>query len=937
VRDLTQSSKPHFALPPEEQANRDESLRTSAMGAETRQVEFEQSIPQRLEDIAKQYDERIALTAPVEGAMTWARLCQQVSHMVSALNDAGIGRGDRVVLVQQDGVRMAAAFLGISAAATCTPLNPAYREHEFSSLFSELQPKALVIEPGGVTAAIAAAKRALIPLIEISPAGQSGIDHFSVDGEILEPPKQLGLARSDDVALTLFTSGTTAKPKLVPLTHANLLASAHNIAATLELTANDRCLNIMPLFHIHGLIGGLLTSLVCGGSVVCPPGFNAALFFDWLKEFEPTWYSAVPTMHQVILGRAPANLKIIRKHQLRFIRSSSAAMPARVMNDLEKTFKAPVIEAYGMTEAAHQMASNPLPPGQRKPGSVGRAAGPEISVMDDAGRLLLAGTIGEVVIRGTNVMHGYGNNSAANAKAFTHGWFRTGDQGYLDSDGYLFLTGRIKELINRAGEKISPREIDDVLMAHSAVEQAVTFAVAHPTLGEDVAAAVVLRRDQRITAADLIEFVAKKLAEFKVPRQIVIVDEIPRSPTGKLQRTGLAKKLGVIATDQLSTVVKVAYEPPQTGLEQKLAEIWRQVLHLKQIGRHDNFFHLGGYSLLAVQLVTEMEKRLGRNISVATLLNSPTIKDLARVLLEQNNGEPSPLIVIQPNGTRPPFFCAHGTDSFLQLAQYLGPDQPFYGLAQHLEGRKLRHTRIEDIATYYVKEIRSVQPAGPYYIGGHSLGGLIAYEMAQQLQQQDQEIGLLVLLDTRPSGLRPVGTNGTSAQSLGEQNLNYFSMRSLKRYLYFLPDTVIATLRKSAMTAACEVYHRIGVSLPPSLQTFYVDQVVYGKIYAKAHRSYVPQSYSGRAVYLKSEDARERVDGWKKLVKQGLEIHAVPGDHLSMLTEPHLRTLARTLKDCLAKAQKRVRSRAQSYEVCGLDRHEEKLSNVRRNPSAMGV
>jgi acyl-CoA synthetase (AMP-forming)/AMP-acid ligase II len=333
----------------------------------------------------------------------------------------------------------------------------------------------------------------------------------------------------------------------VPLSQRNIMASARHIGATLALAAADRCLNIMPLFHIHGLIGAVLSSLAAGGSVFCTPGFNALKFFAWLDEAAPTWYSAVPTMHQTILARAERNRETIARRKLRFIRSSSASLPPPVMAELEQTFGCPVIESYGMTEASHQMTSNPLPPQQRKPGTVGPAAGPEVAVLDEAGRPAPAGATGEVAIRGPNVTAGYVANPAANKTAFTDGWFRTGDQGVLDADGYLTITGRLKELINRGGEKISAREVDDLLMTHPAVAQAVTFALPHDKLGEEVAAAIVLREGRNATERELRDFVSARLADFKVPRKVVFLAEIPKGATGKLQRIGLAAKLGLTA------------------------------------------------------------------------------------------------------------------------------------------------------------------------------------------------------------------------------------------------------------------------------------------------------------------------------------------------------------------------------------------------------
>jgi acyl-CoA synthetase (AMP-forming)/AMP-acid ligase II len=343
----------------------------------------------------------------------------------------------------------------------------------------------------------------------------------------------------------LHTSGTTSRPKIVPLRQVNITASAYHIAESLALTEADVCLNIMPLFHIHGLIAATLASLAAGGEVVCTPGFNAFRFFAWFEQARPTWYTAVPTMHQAILQLAPRHRELIRGSRLRFIRSSSASLPPQVMLALEQAFGVPVIEAYGMTEASHQMASNPLPPRPRHAGSVGVAAGPEIAIMDEHGTLLPPGALGEVVIRGRNVTAGYEGNDAANAAAFTHGWFRTGDQGTLDEQGYLRLTGRLKELINRGGEKVSPLEVDAVLMDHPAVAQCLSFALPHPMLGEEVAAAVVLREGAAADERALRDFAAGRLAPFKVPRRIVFLDEIPKGATGKLQRIGLAEKLGL--------------------------------------------------------------------------------------------------------------------------------------------------------------------------------------------------------------------------------------------------------------------------------------------------------------------------------------------------------------------------------------------------------
>jgi oxalate---CoA ligase len=489
-----------------------------------------------------------ALGAP-EGtpSLTYRDLGELARRTVEALNALGVGRDDRVGIVLPNGPEMAAAFVCVAAGATTAPLNPAYRAEEYEFYLTDLRAKALLVEAGAETPARAVARKLGVPLIEVVAERAKGAGTFTLrPAETMGgAPARGGPAGPDDTALVLHTSGTTSRPKMVPLSQRNVLASARHIRHTLQLGPEDVCLNVMPLFHIHGLMAATLASLAAGGQVSCAPGFNALKFFAWLGEVRPTWYTAVPTMHQAILARAERNQEIIARSHLRFIRSSSASLPPQVMAELERVFRAPVIESYGMTEAAHQMASNPLPPRPRKPGSVGLAAGPEVAVMDESGNLLRPGAVGEVVIRGPNVTRGYEANPEANAKAFTSGWFRTGDQGVLDEDGYLRLTGRLKELINRGGEKISPLEVDEVLMDHPAVQQVVTFAMPHDKLGEEVAAAVVLRDGVSASERELRDFVSARLADFKVPRRVVLLPEIPKGATGKLQRIGLAKKLGL--------------------------------------------------------------------------------------------------------------------------------------------------------------------------------------------------------------------------------------------------------------------------------------------------------------------------------------------------------------------------------------------------------
>lgn len=482
-----------------------------------------------------------ALAWTGSGTMTHRQLRAAVRRVGGQLAALGIGAGDRVALVLPNGPSMAVAFLATASCAAAAPLNPKYRAKEFRFYLADLGAKAVILDEAGNEEALAGVP----PDVRVlTLRGTPQEPELAVAGDA-PPEARQAPARPDDVALVLHTSGTTSRPKIVPLRQRNLAASARHIAAGLSLTEGDRCLNVMPLFHIHGLVAGLLAPLSAGGSVMCPPGFDAFRFFDWLDAYAPTWYTAVPTMHELVLARAPRHRDVLERTPLRFVRSSSASLPVPLLERLVALFGVPVIEAYGMTEATHQMASNPLPPGVQKPGSVGRPTGIELTVMTEDGRRAGSGEVGEVVIRGGTVIDGYENNPGANADAFREGWFRTGDQGYLDEDGYLFLTGRLKEIINRGGEKVSPLEVDEVLLAHPGVREAVTFGLPHPKLGEEVAAAVVLREGSGVTDREIRQFAAERLAEFKVPRTIVVVPEIPKGPTGKVQRLSLAGALGL--------------------------------------------------------------------------------------------------------------------------------------------------------------------------------------------------------------------------------------------------------------------------------------------------------------------------------------------------------------------------------------------------------
>jgi len=572
----------------------------------------------------------------VEGnRWSYADLEGEVRKMAMELGRRGVQRGDRIALVMPDGPEIVLTFLAVSSICACAPLNLRYKKTDFDFYLEDLQAKAVILLDGIESSVVEVASERNIPVwrlerVTTENGASVQLMEDAPGDDVDDPGNWSGL---QDIALILHTSGTTSRPKMVPLTQENLMVSAGNVAGTLELSHRDTGLVVMPLFHIHGLVGALLSSIHAGSHIVCTPGFDGEKFLEWARENTITWYSAVPTMHQAILDLGARNPEAAAAIHLRLIRSSSASLPPKVFKDLVQLWNAPVIESYGMTEASHQMSSNPMPPLSQKPGSVGLPAGPEVAVVDASGKVLDQGDKGPICIRGKNVTHGYLNNDKANKESFVNGWFQTGDEGYFDEEGYLVLTGRLKEMINRGGENIAPREIDEALLEHPSVAQATAFAVPHPSLSEDIAAAVVLNPGHEGDESELRAYLTARLADFKVPTRIVFVDSIPKGPTGKLQRIGLHEKLA----DNLKT----PYLAPQSEMESLIVEIMEEILDVSKIGVNENFFFLGGDSIRASRIINQLNDKLSMKLPLISVFTYPTPVELGHYLEEQLTSESS--------------------------------------------------------------------------------------------------------------------------------------------------------------------------------------------------------------------------------------------------------------------------------------------------------
>ncbi len=509
-------------------------------------------------------EQAAAVAAPGRATLDYGGLHRAMERVTRSLRALGIEPGEAVAVAAANGPEALVATLGVAAVAAVAPLNPALTAPECRFLLADLSARALIVVGDAGEAALEAARDLAVPVLAArpSPGGPAGLLDVERPAGEPRPPARAG-GRDPDVALLLHTSGTTARPKLVALRRGALARSARAIARGLALGPADRCLNVMPLFHVHGLVGAALASLASGGSVCCTAGFNPLRFARWLDEEAPTWYTAVPSMHQAVVARLDRGVQPARTARgLRFVRSCSSPLPSAVRDALASCLEVPVVNAYGMTEAAHQVSSTSVEAGG-SPGSVGRpvvpggtaagvpvcpvgvSSGPEVRVIDPAGTWLPPGAVGEIALRGDTVITAYEHPVEANQSSFLGGWLRTGDRGVVDARGEISLTGRLKELINASGEKISPYEVEDVLLSHPAVVEAVCFAIPSAARGERVGAAVVLGEGAATDERTLRGYLAERLAPCKVPERVLTLAALPKGPTGKLQRLGLAARLGL--------------------------------------------------------------------------------------------------------------------------------------------------------------------------------------------------------------------------------------------------------------------------------------------------------------------------------------------------------------------------------------------------------
>ncbi len=694
--------------------------------------------------------------------LTYAALLARIEGLAAALR----AHGSRVGIVLPNGLAMSQALLAVTCVGAALPYNPAYTEPEFEAYFRDMHLSALLTRPAFAPAAERVAARLGIPVLDLDALGQEmqgASDH--------SPPSP------DAIAVVLLTSGSTGKPKRVPLSHRNVCTSARHVSRSMDLGPGDRCLSMWELYHIGGLVDLLLAPLDAGGTVITTAGFDGPRFFDLLERVQPTWFQGVPTTLGELVLQARRRGIDPRRSSLRLLRSVAAALSPALMSEIETLFGVPVLQTFGMTEAGPLIASTALPPAERAAGSVGRSCGTELKIFAPDWTPVADGAEGEVAIRGANVFAGYGDDPAANAEAFREGWFRTGDLGRFDAGGNFYLTGRIKELINRGGEKVNVREVDDALLCHAAIRDAAAFPIAHKTLGEDVAAAVVLRPGAAATPTELRAFVSSRLAAFKVPRTIIFLDALPRNAVGKIDRRAIAQEAGALPATQAAD-----FDRP-SGSEAQIAAIWARELELPAIGLDDDFASLGGDSLSALRVLLAIEKELGKVLPDDAMANDTTVRSLARALANEDACDAtksvavarilsrserqqilaiagtgaipalapgSALKVFNRSGTRRPliwFFNSPG-GQMTAMAQRLPPDQPLYG---GFSGAGIfdwdDNRAMSGIAEIYAAELLGRFRDGSFAIGGNCQGGRVGWMVAKLLQQAGREVDTLCCLE----------------------------------------------------------------------------------------------------------------------------------------------------------------------------------------------
>jgi oxalate---CoA ligase len=845
--------------------------------------------------------------------LSYRRLQQQIEGFGSQLRQAGLRREARIGIALSDGPEAVLAIVAVSCCAIAVPFDPTLTASEVDQRLGILSLDAIILGEASNSSVRSVAERRGVRIVEASSvgAGKLGLTLGAPAGDFPVPPEK---PDSNAIAFILQTSGTTALPKLIPFSHGNMLAAAKRLQTWFRLTALDRCLSVSPPYYSHGLKVTVFTPLLTGGSLALPSSRTAINFVEWFESLSPTWYSASPTLHRLVFDAVRANPGSRTMHSLRFAVSGGASLQPEARDGLQDALSIPVLEHYGSSEAA-QIAANLPFPGQSKPGTCGKPWPGTLVIVGDDALPVPPGEHGEILVGGPTLTSGYLDDPELNRTAFVDGWLRTGDIGSLDHEGFLTVHGRIKDLINRGGEKISPLEVDMALLRHPAVAEAAAFATPHPRLGEDVAAAVALHPGVTTTPVELRHFLAHYIASFKIPRRITILDQLPKGTTGKVLRRQLAETLTAPASVSLEHPASAipAAKPLSASLELELLSLWRQLLQNDSVGIDDDLFESGGDSLMAMQMILELERMVGHPVHPSILLEATTIRTLVLNLGSQAELQGDSVIHLHANGDRSPFIFFHGglgVAYYLgRLAPHLGADQPILAIEPHgLEGDPIPGT-IEEMAADRVKLILQKQPRGPYRIGGFCNGALVAFETARLLRAAGGNVELLVLIDPPSVNARLLPRKFLSALNLLSDRAATWAWRWMvwaeklsvtswsQRWALVqgerrlkMQSPRVGGSKGSVLAGGRGVTPVASELLPTNGSSDIVRQ--YTTVMARYH----PNPLDVSAIFYSADyDGR----GWRRLLPD-LEIVRLPGGHLQSVTD-HVGDLANHLRGKLGE------------------------------------
>jgi acyl-CoA synthetase (AMP-forming)/AMP-acid ligase II/thioesterase domain-containing protein len=884
------------------------------------------TIGREIERQSKTRPDQAALVCTGYAPLSYRELQQQIDKIRTDLRQASFARSARIVVALPSGPHAAVAIVAIACSAVAVPLNPKLTFDEIETCFATLRPDAIVLLRDSESAARHVAEGKGLTVFEATPISEGSLRLKVV------MPKSGNIASADNPdpdapAFILQTSGTMAEPKSIPFSHRNMLAAAARLQAWFKLTPQDRCLSVSPLYYSHGLKVTVFTPLLTGGTVAFPTDSSQLDFGQWFGALKPTWYSAGPTLHRLIFDKAESIPDANSRHSLRFVLSGGAPLPRNILEGLQRTLDVSVVEHYGSSEAA-QIAANLPPPGRSKPGTCGIPWPGTVMIVDEDGGKLPPEQQGEILIGGPTLISGYLDAPELNRECFVDGWFKTGDIGSLDDEGFLTLHGRLKDLINRGGEKVSPPELDESLMRHPAVAEAAAFAVPHERLGEDVAAAVVLRPGMSASAAELRTYLSDQLASFKVPRRIFIVEQLPKGSSGKILRRRLTESFGI----QMAGPAVASDKPVDNDLLLQLRNLWERLLKCGPLSIDDDFFEKGGDSLLVVDMLCEVERLTGKKVpSLTTILEASTVRKLAQYLGREDTPNDTSLIELRNGGPRN-LFLVHDGDGetllYLHLARRLPEDFSVYGVEpRRMSGVPLAHATIEDIAAFYLEEVRKKQPHGPYLLGGLCSGGIIAYEMATQLERTAERAEVVILLDSAAPQAAKKPWLTTKARLGRLQQALAHRPAANRGWIPRMGLAIGAVSRKLTNASLWEISQR-GKRLSVQQRFHLLREVLAHKtawpssvpelttreILTIAEAHYLPGPLSSTPVALVRARTGEGTDtpyrdiyaddtfGWGELA-HNLKLIDVDGGHSSMLQEQFVESLVEALKPYVSRSK----------------------------------